>query len=162
MRKVIFLDRDGVINLERGTYTFLPKDFSYTPHFWENCKQLVAWGYDLVVITNQGGIAKGIYGHEEVNVLNEKIRSDAKSHDVDFLAVYYCPHHHEIAKCLCRKPHGLMLEKACAKYHIDPAQSYFIGDSERDLTAAKNANIKGILIEKNTSMSIIFDQIAHG
>ena len=57
MRKVIFLDRDGVINMERGTYTFLPEHFEYTPNFWQNCKQMQSWGYDFIIITNQGGIA---------------------------------------------------------------------------------------------------------
>jgi D-glycero-D-manno-heptose 1,7-bisphosphate phosphatase len=162
MRKVVFLDRDGVINMERGRYTYLPEDFKYTPSFWENCQQLVAWGYDLIVITNQGGIAKGIYTKKEVETLNVKIMADGQIHGIQFLDIFYCPHHHELENCLCRKPKSIMLEKACAKHGVNPQLSYFVGDSSRDVEAGIKANITGVLIEKNTNMSIIFDQIKHG
>lgn len=162
MRKVIFLDRDGVINMERGTYTYLPEHFEYTPDFWENCVSLQAKGYDFIVITNQGGIAKGIYGKKEVAVLNAKIMADAKKHKVAILAIYYCPHHTEIESCFCRKPDSLMLEKACAKHKVDKQKSYFIGDTQRDIDAANKTDITGILIPKNVSLTSIFDRIAHG
>lgn len=162
MRKVIFLDRDGVINKERGTYTYLPRDFEYTPAFWENCKHMQAWGYEFIIITNQGGIAKNIYGKKEVETLNTKILKDAKQHGVKILDIYYCPHHNDVEPCFCRKPDSLMLEKACAKYQVARHQSYFIGDSERDIKAAKKTGITGILIPKNVSLTSIFDRIAHG
>jgi len=162
MRKVIFLDRDGVINKERGTYTFLPEHFEYTPNFWQNCKQMQSWGYDFIIITNQGGIAKKLYGKKEVELLNDKILQDAKVHGVQVLAIYYCPHHNEIESCYCRKPNNLMLEKACAKYGVDKQQSYFIGDSQRDIDAALKTDITGILIPKNVSLTSVFDRISHG
>ena len=162
MRKVIFLDRDGVINMERGTYTYLPEHFEYTPDFWKNCKQLQDWGYEFIVITNQGGIAKKLYGKPAVIALNNKIKSDAELHGVRILAAYYCPHHSEIESCFCRKPDSLMLEKACAKYNVDKSRSYFIGDNQRDIDAATKTDIKGLLIPKNVSLTSIFDRITHG
>jgi D-glycero-D-manno-heptose 1,7-bisphosphate phosphatase len=72
--------------------------------------------------------------------------------------MYYCPHHPETSACLCRKPGSLMVEKAIAKYNIDPTKSFMIGDKERDVTCANGAGVKGYLIEPNQDFTFIINQ----
>ena len=73
--------------------------------------------------------------------------------------IYYCPHHSDNEACLCRKPLPLMIEKALARYNIDPQQSWFIGDSERDVEAGKAAGVGTILINPNSNLSQVLDRI---
>ena len=119
MRKVVFLDRDGVINIERGTYTYKLIDFKCISGFWKSCQQLFKAGFELVVITNQGGIAKNKYTKNDVYIINNYLHAEAEKFGIRFLDIYFCPHHHEVENCLCRKPKSLMIEKAIAKYQID-------------------------------------------
>lgn len=149
MNKAVFLDRDGVINVERGDYTFRPEDFEFTTGLMEAVKAWHDKGYLLVVITNQGGISKGRYGRREVEVLNALIKEQFEFNGSPVQAIYYCPHHDVMERCLCRKPGSLMIEKALARFDIDPSRSYMIGDSERDIIAAENAGVTGIKVEAN-------------
>lgn len=160
--KVVFLDRDGIVNMERGDYTFLPEDFVYTPQFWEACQQISKLGYQLILITNQGGIAKKRYTKAHVYALNKKIKNDAVAHGVEILDIYFCPHHNAIEKCFCRKPDSLMLEKACAKYKVDKTKSYFVGDSKRDVEAAKKADIKDVLLTPNIGLKTFVENELNG
>jgi D-glycero-D-manno-heptose 1,7-bisphosphate phosphatase len=152
--KALFLDRDGVINRERGEYTFKVKDFEILPSVVESLKLAQEKGFKLIVITNQGGIAKGIYTHEDVAKAHSFLKNElAKSH-VTLTDIFYSPHHQDFSKSLDRKPDSLMLEKAMAIYNIDANQSIMIGDSERDIIAAEKVGVKGLKIKPNSS---IFD-----
>ena len=73
--------------------------------------------------------------------------------------IYYCTHHPDITKCICRKPDSLFVERALARFNIDAGKSYFIGDKERDVQAAAKAGVLGILVEENTSLKNILNQI---
>lgn len=159
MRKVIFLDRDGVINVERGEYTFKEEDFKFTNDLFEVLLILSKKGYEFVIITNQGGIAKGLYDHSDVIRLNELIKERFNHFGLKLLDIYYSPYHSDFSKSLSRKPDSLMLEKSIHQYRIDTSLSYMIGDSERDILAANKVGVKGILIEPNTSLIEIIDQI---
>jgi len=147
--KVIFLDRDGIINLERGEYTWEIKNFEFTRNFFPFLRTLTNEGYKFIVITNQGGINKELYSQDDVQVLHEWMKSEFEKEDIKLLDVFYCPHHSDFQKCLCRKPGSLLIEKALAIHQIDPSKSIMLGDRERDVEAANRAGIKGILIESN-------------
>lgn len=153
MRKVIFLDRDGVINFEPNDYTYQVSKFKILDGLLEALNTLKDKGYEFIVITNQGGISKGIYNHNDVNSVHDYMQTQFSKASIDLLDVYYCPHHSINEKCICRKPGSLMLEKAIAKYNVDKSMSYFIGDSDRDVLAADNAGIKGVKIDKNDSLN---------
>jgi len=152
MRKVIFLDRDGVINKERGKYTFKITDFEINEGVFDFLKIAQNKGYEFVVITNQGGISKKIYNHKDVNIVHEFMLTKFKQVGIDILSIYYCPHHSENENCICRKPKSQLLEKSIARFSIDKSLSFFIGDSERDVEAAKNVGMKGIKIESNSNL----------
>jgi len=159
MRKIIFLDRDGVVNVERGDYTWKVDDFEFTQNLFEALGNFSEKGYSFVIITNQGGIAKGLYGHEDVLRLNTIIAKEFENHNLELLDIYYSPYHSDFSKSLSRKPDSLMLEKAIDRYGIDVSKSYMIGDSERDILAAQKVGVKGILIAANSSLTRILDQI---
>ena len=158
MNKAIFLDRDGVINVERG-YTHRLEDFVILPDLMEVLQHFQKKGYLLVVISNQSGIAKDLYKQEEVEVLHEYLVTELKKNKITLSEIYYCVHHPDVSNCICRKPDSLFVEKALARFNIDAKQSYFIGDKERDTEAAEKAGVKGILIEANISLKTILDQI---
>ncbi len=152
VNKAVFLDRDGVLNREKGNYITRVEDFEVLTGVPEALKTLQDAGYLLVVITNQGGIAKGLYDANELNAMHRKLIETVAESGVQFTEVYYCPHHPDYGLCLCRKPGSLMVEKAMARFHIDPDKSYFIGDRDRDIGCAKGAGVTGILVESNRDL----------
>ena len=152
MKKALFLDRDGVPNRERGDYTYLLADFEVLPDVVDALKLAKKKGYLLIVISNQGGIAKGIYDQNQVEKLHEVLKEKLAKVDVHFDEIYYCQHHNAVGKCLCRKPDSLMLEKAIARFDIDSATSVLIGDSQRDVDAAYKVGVQGFMIEPNSGI----------
>jgi len=154
VNKAIFLDRDGVINFERG-FTFKLEDFKILPDVFEVLKRFQAKGYLLIVISNQSGIGKNLYTQDDVEVLHKYLLNELKKNKIQLQEVYYCVHHPDSGKCLCRKPDALFVEKAIARFNIDPLKSYFIGDKERDVEAGEKCGVKGILIEANSSLKLI-------
>jgi D-glycero-D-manno-heptose 1,7-bisphosphate phosphatase len=158
MNKAIFLDRDGVINVERG-YTHRLEDFVILPDLIEVLQLFQKKGYLLIVVSNQSGIAKGLYKQSEVEILHSYLVKELGNNNIKLSEIYYCVHHPDVSRCICRKPDSLFVEKALARFDIDPTKSYFIGDKERDTEAAEKAGVKGILIEANISLKTILNQI---
>jgi len=152
MIKTVFLDRDGVINRERGTYTWRIEDFEFLPGLFDKLKEFIQQGYQIIVVTNQGGIAKGMYSMEEFRKLNNWMHEQFVKNQIAVLQTYFSPDHDDHTKSLSRKPAGILFERAIAKYNVDVSQSVMIGDSQRDIEAAEKNGIKGILIEANTSL----------
>ncbi|MEJ8801664.1 D-glycero-alpha-D-manno-heptose-1,7-bisphosphate 7-phosphatase [Pontibacter sp. H249] len=142
-QKCIFLDRDGVLNRERGEYTYRLDDFEVLPGVPEALRLLKKNGFLLIVVTNQAGIAKELYKKEDVLACHSKLQ---ESCDTLIDAIYYAPGHPNYSESLSRKPNSLMLERAIAKYNIDTAQSWMVGDSERDLQAAGKVGVRSILV----------------
>lgn len=152
MKKAVFLDRDGVINRERNDYTFRIEDFEILPDVFDALKLLQKAGYLLIIVSNQSGIGRGLFKIEDTEKMHGYLLEKLKEHDIRIEEIYYCVHHPETGSCICRKPDSLNVEKALARFHIDPAQSYFIGDKERDTIAGEKVGVKGILIESNSSL----------
>ena len=157
--KAVFLDRDGVLIEERGEYNYLPEHINLNDDVAEALELLQKNGYLLVVITNQSGIARGIYSHDDVHRAHHKIENSLNKKGINITAFLYCPHHPSVTNCLCRKPDSLMIEKAIARFNIDPEVSYFIGDAERDEEAAKKAGVKCIRIIANSSLMLALEKI---
>jgi len=141
--KCVFLDRDGVLNRERGGYTFLLEDFEILPGVVDGLKRLKDAGYLLVMVTNQSGISKGVYTREQMHACHDKLQY-ACGHMIDH--IYYSPYQPVISEGLTRKPDSLMFEKAMAKFDIDPLTSWMIGDKDRDLIPAKKFNMSTVLL----------------
>jgi len=160
MSKAVFLDRDGVINKELGHYCEKVEDFEILQDVGKAIKVLKEAGFLVIIISNQGGIAKVLYTEDDVNAMHKKLCDYLSNFGTTIDDFYFCPHHDSISKCLCRKPNSLMIEKAMAVYDINPAQSYMIGDGKRDIEAAERAGIKGILIESNSGILEICKKIA--
>ncbi|MBI4929841.1 MAG: HAD family hydrolase [Bacteroidetes bacterium] len=158
MTKAIFLDRDGVINKEIG-FVFRVEDFVLTDDIIPSLKKLQDAGFIFIVITNQSGIAKELYTHDDVKTVHTHMLSLMKENGITISEIYYCPHHPDVEPCICRKPDSGMLEKAIARFGIDVTKSFFIGDKERDIQAAEKAGVKGFLIEADSSLMGIAEEI---
>jgi D-glycero-D-manno-heptose 1,7-bisphosphate phosphatase len=152
MNKAVFLDRDGVINRERGEYTWRKEDFTINEGVVDFLKVAREKGFLLIVISNQGGVQRGKYSLEDVEIVHQYLKDELKREGIDLTEIYICPHHDKTERCFCRKPQPIMLEKAIARFHIDVNQSYFFGDSLRDMEAGKAAGVHSILIEPNSSL----------
>lgn len=152
MNRAVFLDRDGVINFERGDFTYRPDDFRIHPELIEFLKPLRDRGFLLIVVTNQSGISKGIYTLGDVDVLHRMLEAHLSRAGIALEEIYICTHHPEVTRCICRKPDSGQLEKAIARFDIDPTKSFFIGDRDRDTLAAAKVNIRSIQIEANTAL----------
>ena len=153
LNRAIFLDRDGLINDNSlAYYIYKIEDFKINPGVIECLKKFVEKGFLIIVITNQGGIAKQEYKNTDVENLNRYFVNILGKEEIELTEIYHCPHHSDISKCLCRKPGSLLFEKALAKYRIDPQLSFMIGDSDRDIVSSEKAGIKGIKVKSNTNL----------
>ncbi|RXK48910.1 D-glycero-alpha-D-manno-heptose-1,7-bisphosphate 7-phosphatase [Aquirufa rosea] len=149
--KCVFLDRDGVLNVDRVDYVYHLGHFVIPDGVVEALKVLKDAGYLLIVITNQSGIAKGIYERKDVWLIHEALQ-EACGGRLDDL--YFCPYHELYdSASLTRKPGSLLIEKAVAKYHVDMSQSYMVGDHERDVLAGKRAGLRTIRIAEEGTLT---------
>lgn len=149
MSAAIFLDRDGVINHDPGDYTKSLAEFTLLPTFLEALKSLKNKGFEFVVITNQGGIAKGLYTHDDVSAIHDHLASVCAAQGTPLLDIFYSPHHPDFGASLSRKPGSLMIERALAKHNLDPTRSWMIGDKARDIDAGRGAGVRGLQIPVN-------------
>ncbi len=159
MNKAVFLDRDGVINNGNLYYTYKNEDFFFNNDIFEALRLLRKNNYILIIITNQGGIAKGEYTKNDVDTLHQYMINKLQKEQIKIAEVYYCPHHDSIENCICRKPNSGNIEKALARFNIDHRQSFLIGDGERDIEAGKKANLTCFKINKNESILQICKKI---
>jgi D-glycero-D-manno-heptose 1,7-bisphosphate phosphatase len=160
MNKAVFIDRDGVINNDEGLYyIYNENDFKLNANISKNIAKLCHAGFLIIVISNQGGIGKGLYTISHTERLHQLLCDQVVEHGGNITEFYFCPHHEQSGRCLCRKPDSLLIEKAMARFKIDTNNACFIGDSPRDIEAAEKANIKGILVPKNTDIAAFVDEI---
>lgn len=152
MRKVVFFDRDGVINDNADYYVYRWDDFRINRGVVEGMRLLKERGYDFVIISNQSGISKNIYSINDVELLHRQLDDFFAAQGLKVLEYYYCTHHPDVSNCLCRKPMPLLFEKAIARFKIDVKQSWMIGDQLRDIEAAEQCGIRGVLIPSNADI----------
>ena len=158
MKKVIFLDRDGVINYNNGEYIYSLNNFKFNKGFFEALKFWHNLGYYFAIITNQGGISKGIYKKKDVIIINRYLHYWFKLNNFNLLSILFCPHHNLIENCICRKPNSLMLEKMIAKHDISVKNSFLIGDNFTDIQSGKKVGINSIKIRSNKSLNKVIDE----
>lgn len=141
--KAAFFDRDGTINIDTG-YLYEPKKLVFVPGVPELIRRCNNEGYLVIVVTNQSGIARGMFTEEQMQALHEDINLRLKEeYGAHIDAFYYCPHLPEITgECDCRKPKPGLFLKAIADYDIDPTISLSFGDSPRDEMASRAAGIQ--------------------
>lgn len=156
--KCVFLDRDGVLNKEIGRHVMKVEELVILEGVPEGLKRLKAAGYTLVVITNQSGIARGYYTEEVVTGCHELIQKTC-DYALDYL--YFAPLVDHISMSLMRKPDSLMLEKGMAKFNIDPAKSWMVGDKGSDLIPAKKLGIRTIQMMSMKPQSDVADERVH-
>lgn len=151
MKKAFFLDRDGVINVDVD-YLHRPEDVVLCPGVGKAVRKINEAGYLAVVVSNQSGIARGMYTLREVKAVEQKIRELLEPESARLDAFYYCPHHKEgvvpefAVDCSCRKPKPGLLLNAISDLEIDPAASFLIGDQLSDLRAGEEAGCKAVVM----------------
>ena len=146
-RPTAFLDRDGVINRDHG-YVSRWEEFELLPGVEDALRALQAGGYQLVVITNQSGIARGFYSEADFRQLTQQMVDYFATRDITIAGVFYCPHHpvsgvgQYLQNCECRKPAPGLIREACESLPIDLSASLLVGDKGSDIAAGKAAGIR--------------------
>ncbi|MCM8770317.1 MAG: HAD family hydrolase [Candidatus Omnitrophica bacterium] len=150
--KVIFLDRDGVINKYPGDYKYVRnwKEFHFLSGVKKSIRQLTEAGYKIFIISNQAGVSKGIFSHKALENITKKMLKDIRDSGGDIDGVFYCTHLEE-DNCLCRKPKTGLIDKVVAQLKkdnikVDFSKSFFVGDTIRDVRTGKAAGLKTILL----------------
>lgn len=150
-RRALFLDRDGVVNVDHG-YVHTPGGTDWVPGIFELCRAAAQRGYLLVVVTNQAGIARQLYTEQQFLDYTCWMHGQFADRGVPLAATYYCPHHptegHVGARvrCTCRKPGPGMIVTALAELGIDPATSVMVGDKPSDVAAGEAARLGSALL----------------
>ena len=140
--KAAFLDRDGVINIDKN-HVYKIEDFEFIENIFPVCRKLLSLNYELFVVTNQAGIAKQLYTMNEFNKLTSWMLQIFSENNINIRQVYYCPHHPDFTgQCLCRKPKPGMLLRAASDHDIDLKKSILIGDKMSDIEAGIASKLK--------------------
>nr|WP_249215854.1 D-glycero-beta-D-manno-heptose 1,7-bisphosphate 7-phosphatase [Citrobacter sp. JGM124] len=170
----IFLDRDGTINVDHG-YVYEVDRFEFIDGVIDAMRELKEMGFVLVLVTNQSGIARGLFTEADFENLTEWMDWSLADRGVDLDGIYYCPHHPDgtvesfSQVCDCRKPQPGMLLSARDFLHIDMASSYMVGDKIEDMQAAKAAQVgtkvlvrtgKPVTVEGEEAADWVLDSLA--
>lgn len=154
MPKALFLDRDGVVNVEKN-YLHKIEEFELVEGIVEVCRAYQESGYLIIIVTNQSGISRGYYTQEDFTTLSQWMVEHFKALGITITHIYHCPHHESIdGVCECRKPEPGMFLEAQKEYDLDMAMSVMIGDNERDIEAALRAGVgMNILLTGDSTQS---------
>jgi D-glycero-D-manno-heptose 1,7-bisphosphate phosphatase len=144
--KALFLDRDGVINHDIG-YLYQPEEFTFLPGIFDLCRKASLKGYKIIIVTNQSGIARGYYSHDQFYSLTRWMKHQFWLRGIKIDDVNYCPHHPKFgvglsSSCLCRKPRPGMLISSARRIGVDLSSSLMVGDKISDMQAARAAGIR--------------------
>jgi D-glycero-D-manno-heptose 1,7-bisphosphate phosphatase len=163
--KALFLDRDGVINVNHG-YVFQKQDCSFVEGIFELCQAAQSKGFSIIIVTNQSGIARNFYSKKTFLHFSRWMEHEFFKRGVIITHTYHCPHHPKVGRtykrrCLCRKPRAGMIFKAQKDFKINLQKSIMIGDSKSDIACARTANIgkivyfrdKNVHAEEHTNFS---------
>lgn len=166
MRKVLFLDRDGVINKD-VSYLYKIADLQWVDGAKEALKLAHDSGYELIVVTNQSGMARGYYKETDVQILHDYMGNELFKAGAPILHFYYCPHHKDgtveryAVDCNCRKPKPGMILQAIKDFDVDVEHSFLIGDSQRDVDSAEAAGVKGYLFTESNLLHFMKKILKH-
>jgi histidinol-phosphate phosphatase family protein len=149
-KKIIFLDRDGVINVkaQKGQYVSNLRDFTKIEMNWLALEKLSKRGFEFIIITNQAGIARGMIEQTDLEEIHKNMTCEFESRGISLLSIYVCPHHWD-ENCECRKPKAGMFFEAARDFKLQLSEILYIGDDERDEEAAILAGCRFILISQN-------------
>lgn len=157
----VFLDRDGVINIEKN-YLFKVSEFEFIGDVFDNCRRFNSLGYRIVIVTNQAGIARGYYDEKAYSTLTSWMLAEFAEHKITISGVYHCPHHPEgviekyAIECLCRKPNPGMFIQAQQDLNIDMKRSLMLGDKLSDVKAGLSAGVgRNVLVRTGHSLSTL-------
>ena len=162
-KKALFLDRDGVINIDYG-YVYKKDSIYFVDGIFELCAEAKKKGYKIFIITNQSGIGRGYFSDDQYKSLAKWIEKRFKDNEVIIEKTFYCPHHKDAnisiykKDCYFRKPNPGMILKAIKDFNIDPKKSILIGDKLSDILAGHAAGIKTNIFFKNKLYSIPKDE----
>jgi D-glycero-D-manno-heptose 1,7-bisphosphate phosphatase len=151
LNKAVFLDKDGTIN-EEANHLSHYKDLKLLPHSAEAIRLLNEAGYKVIVISNQAGIARGLFSEDMLQAIDKTLQKELLNRGAFVNAIYYCPHHPEHGcypyrqVCTCRKPHTGLVERAAKEYNIDLKSSFFVGDHANDVKTGRNAQMKTVFV----------------
>jgi len=145
--KPVFLDRDGVISI------FTPNDylkkwdeFQFLPGAITGLQKLTNAGFDIVIVSNQAGVSKGLFSEQDLNDITEKMLAELKKHAINIHRVYYCIHTSE-DNCNCRKPKTGMIEQFISEHgEFERDKTFFVGDSDIDIELGAKTGMKTILV----------------
>ena len=141
--KAIFLDRDGVINIEKN-YLYKIEDFEFISGVFDTLRELQKHDFKLFIITNQSGIGRGYYTLDAFNTLTSWMLKEFEKKDIFISQVEFCPHAPN-ENCNCRKPKTAMIDKILQNHNINVKESWLIGDKSSDIQCAKNAHISNTI-----------------
>ena len=150
-KKIIFLDRDGVINVkaQKGQYVSNLRDFKRIEVNWLALETLSRRGFGFIIITNQACIARGMIKNNDLEEIHKNLICEFESRGISLLSIYVCPHHWD-ENCECRKPKAGMFFEAARDFKLQLSEILYIGDDERDEEAATLAGCRFILISQNS------------
>jgi len=161
---IVFFDRDGVLNADIG-YLWRKEDFVWMPGAPETIRLFNQLGWQVVVVTNQSGVARGYYQEADVQSLHVWMNDELAKQDAHIDRFYFCPHYPQGAQakyaveCDCRKPQPGMILRGLAEWTADPADCILIGDKESDIAAATAAGIKGYLFAGSNLLDFVRQDI---
>ncbi|MEJ2477702.1 MAG: D-glycero-beta-D-manno-heptose 1,7-bisphosphate 7-phosphatase [Desulfobacterales bacterium] len=145
--KVVFLDRDGVINRDSPAYIKSWAEFDFLPGSLSALRRLTAAGYTLIILSNQSAVNRGILRLETLLDMHRRLQTAVAAAGGCITDIFFCPHRPE-ESCACRKPLPGLLRQACSHHGIDPSQTIMIGDSVKDIECARNAGCRQALLVK--------------
>ena len=144
-KRYLLIDRDGTLIAEKDNLHD-PAGVVIIPGAIEVLSEFVQAGWGIIVVTNQSGIARGIFSVEQMHQVHDRIAKDLEPHGIKIEKFYFCPHAPEISKCTCRKPNTGMVDLAVSELNFDPTQSLMVGDKGIDIQLGKNIGAKTVLV----------------
>jgi len=167
-KRAVFLDKDGML-IEDVPYNVDPAQIRLTAGAGIGLRQMHQMGYQLIVISNQSGVARGYFPESALAAVEQRLRALLKPFNVPLAGFYYCPHHPEgtVAEyaiaCTCRKPEPGLLIEAAQDHMIDLTESWFIGDILNDVEAGRKAGCQTILLNNGneTEWLLSADRVPH-
>lgn len=141
LRKVLFLDRDGTL-IHDSAYLHEPEKVQWLKGVLSTLKILQIKGWEFVIVTNQSGVARGMYSTKDIDLVHARMQESLDSFGVQILEWKFCPHHPEITgPCECRKPHPGMIQSVIQKYQLSTQRCVMLGDKASDVEAGRSASI---------------------